>query len=264
VRGVFARRSVSLSFSKGCLPFAAGGRKGSPSTSSGIRISDAFPPLLALLLLGATAAKPVNWATTVTQMPSGAFVMGNPHAKVRLVEYISYSCSHCAAFVGESKVPLKRDYVATGLVAVELRNAVRDQFDLAAALLARCSGGLRFFGHTEALLASQPVWLGKASAFYAAKGAQLAKLAPSEGLKLTARGVGLDAVMKARGLTLAQMDACLTSKPAQTFVLGMTKEAFETRKITGTPAFLVNDTQLQGAGHWAIIEPAIKAALGTP
>jgi protein-disulfide isomerase len=219
--------------------------------------------ILAPLLLGATPAKPVNWTSMVTQMPSGAFVLGNPRAKVRLVEYISYSCSHCAEFVGESKVPLKRDYVAKGLVAVELRNAVRDQFDLAAALLARCSGGARFFGHTEALLASQSVWLGKAPAFYEKNGARLAKLPPSEGLKLTARGVGLDTVMKARGLSQAQIDACLINKPAQMFVLGMTKEAFETRKITGTPAFLVNETQLQGAGHWAIVEPAIKAALGT-
>ncbi len=219
--------------------------------------------LAALPLLGATPAKPLNWTATVTQTPSGAFVMGNPRAKVRLVEYISYSCSHCADFVGESKLPLKRDYVAKGLVAVELRNAVRDQFDLAAALLARCSGAPRFFGHTEALLASQSVWLGKAPAFYEKNGARLAKLAPNEGLKITARGVGLDELMKARGLTPAQIDACLVSKPAQMFVLGMTKEAFETRKITGTPTFLVNDTQLQGAGHWAIIEPALKAALGT-
>ena len=120
---------------------------------SGLRRSDArwLLPFLAAapLLIGATPAKQVNWTATVTQGTNGAFIMGNPKAKVRLVEYVSYTCSHCAHFVGESKVPLKRDYVAKGLVSVELRNAVLNQYDLAAALSARCGGSGRFFGNTE-------------------------------------------------------------------------------------------------------------------
>lgn len=219
-----------------------------------------FLALLALPLIGAAPAAP-NWVGTVMQAPNGAYVMGNPKAKVRLVEYLSYTCSHCAEFSAESKVPLRRDYVAKGLVSVEFRNAVRDQFDMTAALLARCGGAGRFFGNSDAILAAQGVWLGKAQAFIDANGPRLQKLNPNEGLKAVARGVGLDAVMKARGLTLSQMDACLLNKPNQDRVVAMTNEAWTVAKIKGTPSFKINDTALSAAGHWHDVEPAIKTAL---
>ena len=146
-------------------------------------------------------------------------------------------------------------------MSVEFRNAVRDEFDFAAALLARCDGPAKFHGHTEALLAAQPQWLGKAQAFLDANGARIAKMNPVEGLKLTVRGVGMDKIMTARGMTPARINACLASKSAQTAVLGMTKEAFEVRQIGGTPAFIVNGTQLTNAGHWPVVEGSIKAAL---
>lgn len=216
------------------------------------------PLLLAPALLLIAAATP-NWSATVTQAGSGAFVLGNPKAKVRLVEYLSYTCSHCAHFVGEASVPLKKSYVAKGQVSVELRNAVRDQFDFAAALLARCGGGAKVFGNTEAIMAKQDVWLGKASGFVEANSDKMRTMPINAQLKLITRGVGLDSIMKMRGYTPAQLDACLTSKADQDAIAGMTNEAWSIRKITGTPAFLVNGTALT-AGNWAAVEPAIKAA----
>lgn len=210
--------------------------------------------------LMSVAAAP-NWGATVTQTQSGAMLLGNPAAKVRLVEYLSYSCSHCAAFVAESGVALRRDYVARGLVAVELRNAVRDRFDFTAALLARCGGPGRFFGNTDALMASQATWLGKASEVESANASQFQTLPVNDGLKIAMRGVGLDTIMKKRGLTTAQLDACLVSKPAQDRIIAMTNEAWNERKINGTPAFLINGTSYTGGSHWAQVEPALKQAL---
>ena len=216
--------------------------------------------LFALPLIGAAPAAP-NWVGTVIQAANGAYVMGNPKAKVRLVEYISYSCSHCAHFTGEAKLPLKRDYVAKGLVAVEFRNAVRDQFDMTAALLARCGGAARFYGNNEALLETQDQWLGKAQSFMDANGAALAKMTPSQGFGALSRGVGLNAVMQARGFTAAQQNACLVSKPSQDRIVAMTNEAWKVSKIGGTPAFKVDGVMLTGAGSWPVVEGAIKAAL---
>jgi protein-disulfide isomerase len=216
--------------------------------------------LLAFPLIGAAPAA-TNWVGTVMQAPNGAYVMGNPKAKVRLVEYLSYTCSHCAHFAEESKLPLRRDYIAKGTVAVEFRNAVRDQFDMTAALLARCGGAARFFGNSDAILAAQSTWLGKAQSFIDANGARLQKLPPNEGLKAVARGVGLDAVMKSRGFTPAQMDACLVNKPNQDRIVAMTNEAWAISKINGTPSFKVNGVALAGAGQWDVVEPAIKTAL---
>jgi protein-disulfide isomerase len=201
--------------------------------------------------------------TFVSQTAEGAYVMGSPTAKVRLVEYLSYTCSHCAQYVGESSVPLKRDYLLGGQVAVEVRNAVRDRYDFAAALLARCGGPGRFMGNTEMLMATQGQWLGKAPAFDAANGAKMAKMPLNDSLKLIARSIGLDAIMKTRGITPVQMDACLSDKAAQAKITAMTNEAWNVRKITGTPSFLINGKPYEGPGHWAAIEQALKAALNS-
>src|SRR3546814_17929114 len=70
----------------------------------------------------------------------GGFVMGKPDARTSLVEYISYTCSHCAEFTQKAAAPLKINWISTGAINVEIRNAVRDRYDLTAALLARCGG----------------------------------------------------------------------------------------------------------------------------
>lgn len=212
-------------------------------------------------LIGAAPAAPTNWLNAASVGPNGAVITGKPNAKVRLVEYISYTCGHCAQFIGEAATPLKRDYVAKGLVAVELRNAVRDQFDFAASLVARCGAPSRFSGNTELLMATQGQWLGRANGFIQANGERLSKLPIDAQLKAVVRGVGIDKIMAPRGYTAAQLDVCVADKNTQKALIGMAKEAFEVRKIEGTPTFLVNGTTLENAGSWAIVEPAIKTAL---
>ena len=39
-----------------------------------------------------------DWSTIVTKTAEGGFVMGNPNAKVKLVEFGSMTCPHCAEF----------------------------------------------------------------------------------------------------------------------------------------------------------------------
>lgn len=216
------------------------------------------------LVIGAVAlvaAAAPNWVASVRVQPNGAFVMGKPAAPVKLVEYLSYTCSHCAHFTGEASAPLKAGYVAKGLATVEVRNAVRDRYDFAAALLARCGGPSKFFGNTEALFATQATWLGKASAFETANAERMSKLAMNDSLKAIAKGVGLDTLMRARGLSPAQIDACLSDAAAQKQVVAMANEAWTIRKINGTPSFLINGNAFEGPGSWAAVEAGLKAAL---
>ncbi len=46
----------------------------------------------------ARRAPPANWAAQATLTPAGTHLMGNPAAPVKLVEYVSYTCNHCAAY----------------------------------------------------------------------------------------------------------------------------------------------------------------------
>ena len=202
----------------------------------------------------AAAAPATDWTRRVTQTAQGAFVLGNPAAKTRLVEYVSYTCDHCATFVGEASAPLKTGYVAKGGTAVEVRHAVRDPIDLAATLLARCTGPARFFAAHERLFATQATWFGAGVRYAQANQAALEKAAPAERLKLLARGAGLPAVV---GLAPAQADACLANMAAHKPVLAMTDEAWRTRSIPGTPYFLVNGQGADGVASWAALEPRL-------
>ena len=58
--------------------------------------------------------------------------MGNPNAKVKLVEFGSLTCPHCAEFEEEGGKALIENYVKTGQVSWEFRNFVRDPFDITA------------------------------------------------------------------------------------------------------------------------------------
>src|SRR6478735_1491986 len=102
--------------------------------------------LMAFLFAAPLAAAPVaDWSKVAVRKADGSFVQGNPDAKLKLVEYLSFTCPHCAHFEHEAIGPLTAKYIRTGLVSYEVRHAVRDGYDLAATLLARCSGPGPFF-----------------------------------------------------------------------------------------------------------------------
>ena len=218
-------------------------------------------PLVALvfaapLVARSTAKTPQPAALVTSETALGGYVLGNPHAKIRLIEYMSFTCSHCAHFTTESAAPLKRDYVMNGHVTYEVRNAVRDPFDLTASLLARCGGSRRFFGNMEMLLATQPTWLANSQKLDSAK---LQKADHATVLKMIGQGTGLYALMAKRGFSAAQLNQCLSDKGAQAKILAMTQDAWDVRKISGTPTFFINDTLADGTTTYEQLEPKLKA-----
>jgi protein-disulfide isomerase len=218
-------------------------------------------PLAAATKPAARPAAARDWTSTVTMTPAGAYVLGNPQAKVRLIEYLSMTCTHCAAFTGESLKPLTDTYVRKGQVSIEVRHAIRDSLDVAASLLARCGGPKTFFANTEAVLGAQEQWLRAAVVFQEQDQGAAGKLPLPQALAAFAHGAGLDRIMAARGLPAARANTCLANKVEQDRLVGMAKEAWSTRSIPGTPAFLINGTLVQGASSWAALEPKVREAL---
>lgn len=212
--------------------------------------------LAGVLLSPAVHAAPAqDWTRTVTQTPEGAYVLGNPAAKHRLIEYVSYTCPHCAHFVAEGTAPIKSGWIAKGTLAVEVRNLIRDRFDLTAALLARCGGAARFFGDHEALFAHQETWFGAARGFQSALPANASQVAT---MTEVADKTGLTALMQKRGVTPAQSHACLANAEALGQVLAMTKAGIERDGVRGTPSFLING-KLTPAHDWAGLRPLLPA-----
>lgn len=213
---------------------------------------------LALLALPAAlvAAPAANWVGRVVMTPIGGHYMGNPAAPTKLTEYVSYTCSHCAHFVRDGSAPLKADYVKGGKVGIEVRNAVRDKYDLTAALLARCGGPGKFMGNHEALFDNQDAWMPQIEAYDASTEAKPTDQVAA--LQAIGQKTGLYALMTKRGYTAKQLNACVASPQAMKQVLAMTDDAWNKVKITGTPGFVVNGTLVKGS-TWEQLQAALPA-----
>jgi protein-disulfide isomerase len=214
---------------------------------------------------GATAAAAApaageDWTTTVSATPEGGFVMGNPNAPVKLVEYLSLTCPHCAEFTRDGFPQLRDQYVKKGTVSVEVRNYVRDPIDVTTSLITRCQGPAAYFSMTDQALAAQAATLAKAQALAPAELQRVGGMPPTEQFKAFARMLGLDQFAKQRGVSEAKMDSCLSDTAALDKLVEMQKYANETVKIPGTPAFILNGQLLQAAGTWEQLEPQLKAA----
>lgn len=203
------------------------------------------------------APRLADWRNHVVQTQSGAILTGNPAAKVKLVEYLSYTCPHCAHFVAESKAPLYDDLVRRGVVRVEFRHAVRDPLDMAASLLARCTGPKGFSGATTAIFAEQTNWFEQGRTWWQANAASIQSQPELAQLKAVAKGSGLSALMQKRGMSAAAIDRCFAAPADLTKVTAMTKAAWAT--IKGTPSFMVNGTAVAGS-DWATLQPQLRAA----
>ena len=88
----------------------------------------------------------------------GERAIGNPEAPVKVTEFFSLTCTHCAAFHKEIFPRVKRDLVETGAIRMVWRDFPLDQVALTAAAVARSLPAERYEGFIGALLASQDRW----------------------------------------------------------------------------------------------------------
>lgn len=189
--------------------------------------------------------------------------MGNPNARVKLVEYGSLTCPHCRAFDEAGGDPLVGKYVRTGQVSYEFRNFVRDPFDLTASLITRCNGAQGFFRLTRAILKDQPEWIAKIQAVPQEQLEALTKLPPNRMFVETARIAGLQKWAASRGVPAVKSRQCLSDKSAIDRLVRMTSKATEQYPdFTGTPTFVLNGRMLGGTSTWDQLEPQLREALG--
>ena len=204
-----------------------------------------------------------DWSTIVRKTAEGGFLMGNPNAKVKLVEYGSMTCGHCATFEEEGAKPLIDNYVKKGLVSYEFRNFVRDPFDMTASLLARCGGEAGFFGLTRNLFADQADWMGKAQQADQAQLQALQSMAPAQQFSTIADLAGLKQYASMRGVPRAKAEQCLANEAEANQLVQINSDAVTQFNVPGTPAFVINGALAENASNWAALEPKIKEALAS-
>lgn len=211
----------------------------------------------------ATPAGPApadGWTETVILTPDNGFRMGNPGAPVKLVEYGSLTCPHCADFDVEA-MPTLRKWIDGGKLSYEYRNFVRDPYDITAALLARCAGAGPFFKLTDQLYASQKDWIGKIEALTDADRKRIQALPQAQQFSALAASAGLDSFVGQRGIPSAKAQQCLTDEAAQKTLIDIRQAGVTKYNIEGTPTFILNG-EVIGSADWATLQPKLSAAIG--
>lgn len=206
-----------------------------------------------------TAPAGKAWVDVVSKTEFGGFQMGNPDAKLKLVEYGAITCPGCAQFSEQSTEELN-EIVNSGAVSMEFRPfLVHGIQDVPGFLLAQCSGPEAFFPLTEQLYAEQASWLGKISTVTEADQQAMQKMSPEQISTLLGTRLGLIEFVKSRGISEDQAKACLADKAAIDGLIKTTERGTKDDGVSGTPFFLLNGAKLD-ASSWNQVKTKLVEA----
>lgn len=175
--------------------------------------------IVAALAASLAACSPKSTAVTAEDM-----VLGDPNAKVTVVEYASVACPHCATWNAEVFPAFKAKYIDTGKVKYVHRDSLTGEPRLAnaGAMLARCAGKDKYFQVTEALYRAQTT---------------IFTSGDIRGELLT--------IAQAAGMNEAQFNSCLSDENAAKSAERIEKMMTD-NNVRGTPTFEVNGKRLGG------------------
>lgn len=221
-------------------------------------------PLIAVLTLGPTpaptAAPRANWNNTVTLTPGGGHLLGNPSARIKLTEYASYTCSHCAEFEVQASSALRVGYIASGRLAFEIRHLVRDPVDMTVALLANCGAPSRFFLNHGAYMRSQATWMRPLQNASPAMQARWTTGDMATRRRNIATDLHLYEIAATRGHDRQTAERCLADEAMAQRLAAQTQES-QTIGIAGTPSFLINGALLLATHNWQALRPQLDARM---
>jgi protein-disulfide isomerase len=172
-----------------------------------------------IALAAAMAASPVLGQETVAPEVKD-FSLGNADAPVKIVEYASFTCGHCANFHENVFKPLKRDYIDTGKVHFTQREVYFDRYGLWAAMVARCGGEMKYFGISDILFSTLQDWAGSQDPTVVVQ---------------NLKTIGLSA-----GLTTDQLDACMKDAAMADAMVKRFEANMQTDGVEGTPTLFIN------------------------
>lgn len=153
--------------------------------------------------------------------------LGNPKAKLTLIEYGAPSCPVCAAFNANTFDQFKKAYVDTGKVFYVFRVFNLRPDDAAAEKIARCLPEDKYFSFIDLLFRNQPLW--------------------DVEFGVTDVHGGLVRLGRMAGLSVDQVDKCIENKAEDDRINKVQTEAESHYSINATPTFLLNGNNI-GSG----------------
>ena len=184
----------------------------------------------------------------VTQLPD--MTLGDPNAPIKIIEYASMTCPHCAHFDATVFPELKKNYIDTGKVFYTFREYPLDGVALRAAMVARCVGPDRFFSflhglfHTQIVWANPEVWNDEKKTVDEKFNA-LATMAQEQA-----------------GMSRADFDACIKNETLMQQITAQEKRGQDEYKVNGTPAVYINGKAFEAVGSFDSLDARLKELLG--
>jgi protein-disulfide isomerase len=163
-------------------------------------------------------------------------VLGDPDAPVRILEFSSFTCSHCATYHQESLPVIKERYIDTGKANLTLIDFPLDSVAGAISLITRCAPDSVYWKLVDIYFADPGAWMTRT---------------PRE---------SISGIARLGGMTQEDVDACLQNEAIYKEIIDRQTAAQEQYNITGTPSFVINGEKHMGYGVEDLSE-AIDAAL---
>lgn len=144
-------------------------------------------------------------------------VLGDPESKVRVIQYTSPTCAHCAYYNMYIFPNIKKKYIDTNKIAYVIREFITNKQDKDASILSHCAGKERFLQFMNILYSTQSSWIYSSS-----------------------YRDNLINIGKIGGISEEQYKKCLDDTQLVKGLVDLTIEASKSGKFPGTPAFFIN------------------------
>ncbi len=199
-----------------------------------LKVKKLFLLSLFFLLMSATIA---NSQVVDTLEAGSPKTLGDSNAPIKMIEFASLTCGHCAKFHKEVIPLLKRKYIDEGKIYFTYNDFPLDKFALKASIIARCSGD-KFFGFLDVFYKKQKDWT-----------------RTKDPLK------SLLKMAKIGGVKDEDIKVCLGNKSIEDNLLKDRLKFSKKYEITATPTIILNGSKYEGDLTFEALELKINSLL---
>jgi protein-disulfide isomerase len=198
-----------------------------------------------------TNSKSVDSSNKFLSILKTDIILGDKNAPVKLIEYASMSCPHCAEFYANGFENLK-DYIDSGEVVFIYRDLPLNGPALAGAVAAQCYYNRikmlkiaisitneKYYNFVKNLYKHQEKW-----AFMPNFIDKLKEISAMQG-----------------GISDEELTKCFENKELQKSIIANAQEASQSLEIKATPTFIINDQIISGYKGWDVLAKAIDEKL---
>ena len=148
-------------------------------------------------------------------------ILGDPKAPIKVVEFFSMTCGHCANFHNVTFPKVKSDMIERGLIQFEMHPFPLDGLALRAHALARSLPMTRYFPMVKALMSQHKQWVRAEDPLAALM--KIARLA---------------------GISGAEFNKIMSNRALLEKLVEMRQTALDEWNVSSTPSFVINEDKV--------------------